>query len=241
MDGEEDHIGRTQLVEQKLQDWYRLLNRGILITGVANTDAHQYPKELPAYPRNYVLSASDNTWEIDPGEVVTAVKRRAVTASCGPFIRFTGNGSPVGSLVTDQDAIVSLSIEVQSPNWIPLERVEVISNGQEIQSYSVAPPQEEGALWQFSTELVVQPQVDSWYLILASSKKRWSQPFEQFSSFSFTNPIFVDVDSNRYFDPPEGGYALQSTDHLRSHAPSDDASSPSRPMKDLIKSMPQLK
>ena len=211
-DTKDDHIGRNQLVERKLQDWYRLLNRGILMTGVANTDAHQYPKELPAYPRNYVLSASDNTWEIDPGEVVTAVKRRAVTASGGPFIRFTGNGSPVGSLVTDQDGTVSLSIEVQSPNWIPVERVEVVSNGQVIQSYSVAPSEGEGAVWQFSTELMVQPKADSWYLILASSEKRWSRPFEQFSSFSFTNPIFVDVDGNHYFDPPEGGYTLQPTD-----------------------------
>ena len=208
-----DHIGRTQPVEQKLQDWYRLLNRGILITGVANTDAHGYPKALPAYPRNYVLSASDNPWEIDPTEVVTAVKRHAITSSGGPFIRFTGNGAPVGSLVTDRDQSVSLAIEVQSPNWIPLERVEVISNGQLIRSYSVEPPTEDGAVWQFNEELVVQPKTDSWYLVLATSEKRWSQPFGQFSSFSFTNPIFVDVDGNRYFDPPEGGYPLQPSDH----------------------------
>lgn len=113
----------------------------------------------------------------------------------------------MGSLVMDRDQSVSLSIEVQSPNWIPLERVEVISNGQLIQSYSVAPPEEEGALWHLSTELVVKSEADSWYLVLASSEKRWSKPFEQFSSF--TNPIFVDVDGNRYFDPPEGGYPLQ--------------------------------
>ncbi len=211
-DYKDDRIGRTQLVEQKLQDWYRLLNRGILMTGVANSDAHHYPKQLPAYPRNYVLSASDNPWEIDPTEVVTAVKKHAVTSSGGPFIRFTGNGAPVGSLVTDQDGTVLLGIEVQSPNWIPLERVEVVSNGQVIQSYSVEPPAEEGAVWQFSTELVVQPEADSWYLILASSEKRWRKPFEQFSSFSFTNPIFVDVDGDRYFDPREGGYPLQPTD-----------------------------
>ncbi len=212
LDDKDDRIGRTQLVEQKLQDWYRLLNRGILMTGVANTDAHQYPKELPAYPRNYVLSGSDNLWEIDVTEVVTAVKKHAVTSSGGPFIRFTGNGAPVGSLVTAQDATVSLSIQVQSPNWIPLERVEVISNGQLIQSYSVAPPEEQDAVWKFSTQFMVQPEVESWYLILASSEKRWRKPFEQFSSFSFTNPIFVDVDGNRYFDPPEGGYALEPLD-----------------------------
>ncbi len=34
------HYGRTDLVNQKLKDWYSLLNRGILMTGVSNTDAH---------------------------------------------------------------------------------------------------------------------------------------------------------------------------------------------------------
>ena len=210
-DAFEQRIGRTELVERKLQDWYHLLNRGVLMTGVANTDAHHYPGQLPAYPRNYVVSETDNPWEIDLTQVVTAVKRQAVTAAGGPFIRFTANGSPVGSVIIDRDRSVSLSIGVQSPNWIPLEKVEVIGNGRLIQSYSVAPPTEEDTKWQFNAELVVQPEVDAWYLVLATSEKRWSPPFERFSSFSFTNPIFVDLDGNGYFDPPKGGSAVEAS------------------------------
>ena len=67
-------------------------------------------------------------------------------------------------------------------------------------------------MWQFNEELVVQPKTDSWYLVLATSEKRWSKPFEQFSSFSFTNPIFVAVDGNRYLDLPERSYPLQPSD-----------------------------
>ena len=67
-------------------------------------------------------------------------------------------------------------------------------------------------MWQFNGDLVVRPEIDSWYLVLATSEKRWSKLFEQFSSFSFTNPIFVDVDGNRYFDPPERSYPLQPSD-----------------------------
>ena len=210
-DKKDGHMGRTALVEQKLKDWYNLLNRGILAAGVANSDAHRYPEQLPGYPRNYAVSGTDKPWEIDPEEVVTAIKRRNVTGSGGPFIRFTGNGAPVGSLVSDLDRNVSLRIEVQAPNWIPVERVEVIRNGELLQTYPVVVPQQDKP-WNFAAELIVKPERDSWYLVLATSDKRWSKPFTQFSSFSFTNPIFVDVDGNGYFDPPNGGFSLGPTD-----------------------------
>ena len=42
--------GAPGWVDQKLQDWYRLLNRGVLMAGVANTDAHRYPQDSLGYP-----------------------------------------------------------------------------------------------------------------------------------------------------------------------------------------------
>ena len=89
--------------------------------------------------------------------------------------------------------------------------MEVIRNGELLQTYSVVVPQQDKP-WNFAAELIVKPERDSWYLVLATSDKRWSKPFTQFSSFSFTNPIFVDVDGNGYFDAPNGGYSLTPTD-----------------------------
>lgn len=210
-DKSEAFIGRTHLVDQKLQDWYRLLNRGVLMAGVANSDAHRYPQDSLGYPRNYVVSETDNPWEIDPREVVQAVKRRAVTGSLGPFLQVTGNGSPVGSVITDLDHSVSLRIQLQSAPWVPVETLEVIRNGEVIKTYTVPPPEEKEKPWQFDTELVVDCAQDSWYLVIASSKTPWEKPFENYRSFSFTNPVFVDVDGNGYFDPPNGGSPLQKT------------------------------
>lgn len=203
-DVEEDVIGRTRLVDQKLQDWYRLLNRGVLMAGVANTDAHRYPEHSLGYPKNYVLSTTDNPWEIDPRNVVQAIKRRAVSGSLGPFLKLTGNGSPVGSVITDLDRSVTLRIQLQSAPWAPVDILEVIRNGEVLKSYSVSSPQE-GEPWRFDRELVVDCQQDSWYLIIATSERAWEKPFENYRSFSFTNPVFVDVDGNGYFDPPNGG------------------------------------
>ena len=201
-DQNEERIGRTSLVDQKLNDWYSFLNRGMLVTGVANTDAHGYPDHLPAYPRNYVQSATDNPWEIDPEAVVTALKSRAVTTAHGPYIHFTGDGAPVGSLVSDTDGSVTLHIDVQAPTWVPVEKVEVIRNGEVLTSYDVKEPGEDDKALHFAAELIVKPDRDSWYAVIASSNKHWEAPFEKYSSFSFANPVFVDVNSNGYFDPP---------------------------------------
>ncbi len=206
-DPDNKHYGRTDLVNQKLKDWYSLLNRGILMTGVGNTDAHDYPEHLPGYPRNYVLSDTDDPWEIDPLKVVNALKQRASTASCGPFIRFTANdGAQVGSIISADDNSVTLRMNVQAAPWIPVDLVEVVSNGHVLAKFTVKPTAIEPV--RFVRELVDRPTQDAWYLVIVTSNRRWPEPFPNYSSFAFTNPILVDVDGNGYFDPPNPGYAV---------------------------------
>jgi hypothetical protein len=202
-DREKNHYGRTPLVDQKLKDWYSLMNRGIFMTGVANTDAHGYPRELPGYPRNYVLSETDNPWEIDPARVVDALKSRASTASFGPVIRFSaGDGSPVGSQLAARQEGTMLHIQVQAVPWVPVERVELIANGKLIRTF---PVENRSEVVRFDQDVTVRPEKDTWYVVLATSDGRWDAPFSHFSSFSFTNPILLDVDGNGYFDPPDPG------------------------------------
>ena len=190
-DPDNKHYGRTDLVNQKLKDWYSLLNRGILMTGVGNTDAHAYPEHLPAYPRNYVLSDTDDPWKIDPLKVVNALKQRASTASCGPFIRFTANdGAQVGSIISDDDNSVTLRMNVQAAPWIPVDLVEVVSNGHVLAKFTVKPTAVEPV--RFVRELVDRPTQDAWYLVIVTSNRRWPEPFPNYSSFAFTNPILVD-------------------------------------------------
>ncbi len=208
-DRENPRFGRNQRLDQNLKDWYSLLNRGIAITGVGNTDAHRYPSELPGYPRNYVLSDTDKPWEIDPYEVVDALKRGASSASLGPFIRFTvDDGVQMGSTHTARDGSVMVHVNVQRAPWIPLDRVEIVANGKVLKTLSTeeAP---EGTRHHWDIE--VKADQDTWLLVLATSDRPWEKPFTHFSSFAFTNPIWVDFDGNGYFDPPNPGYPANET------------------------------
>ena len=161
------------------------------------------PITSPAIRGTTIQSATDNPWEIDPEAVVTALKSRAATTAHGPYIHLSGDGAPVGSLVPDTDGSVTLRIDVQAPKWVPVETVEVIRNGEVLTTYEVDEPAGEDKALRFAAELIVKPERDSWYAVIASSDKRWGTPFDNYSSFSFTNPIFVDANGNGYFDPPE--------------------------------------
>ncbi len=208
--GWEGFIGRTVEADQNLKDWFSLLDRGVLIAGTGTTDViinrdfeHEpnpryYPYLLPGYPRTYVAAETDDPGEIAPARLVDALRRRASTSSCGPFIRLTANdGAAVGSLVTATDRAVVLHINVEAAPWIPVDSVEVVGNGEVVQRF----PVEEGTgQVRFKTDMVVEPDRDTWYMVIATSDRSWPSPFSRYRSFSFTNPIFVDVDGNGVFD-----------------------------------------
>ena len=88
-------------------------------------------------------------------------------------------------------------IRVDAAPWVPVDRIELIANGRVLQQFDVASATQVSRLTQ---ELRVRPERDTWYLVLATSERRWGPAFSRYSSFSFTNPIFVDVDGNGYFD-----------------------------------------
>jgi len=217
VDKEVEWIGRTPKVNQNLKDWYSMLNRGVLITGVGTSDAvterkvnHEtnyargarryYPTEILGLPRTYIGSDAANPGSIDPKKIVDALKRREATVSCGPFIRFTANREfKVGSTISSKGSDVTLQIRVDAVPWVPVDKIELIANGQVLQQFDVSTATQTS---RFSQEVAVRPERDTWYLVLATSDRRWGPAFSRYSSFSFTNPIFVDADGNGFFDAP---------------------------------------
>jgi hypothetical protein len=218
VDKQEDWIGRTPRVDQNLKDWFSMLNRGVLITGVGTSDAvtdrkvdhgtqyarraqRYYPTQIVGLPRTYVASAAARPREIDAGRIVDALRRREATVSCGPFIRLSADRKwAIGSTLSSRGREVALQIRVDAAPWIPVDKIEIVANGRVLRQFDVGG---ETRVTRFSQEVPVRPERDTWYLVMATSDRRWGPAFARYSSFSFTNPIFVDVDGNGYFDPPD--------------------------------------
>ena len=150
-----------------IDDWFNLLNLGYRITALGNSDTHGTTEVESGCPRNFVASDSDDPAMLRAQDIAAAVKAGKVVATYGPFIRFSVEGvadSGPGSTITGTDP-VTFDLEVDSPSWFDVERVEVYENGTLIQEYDVPSPNEDTV--NFTKQLTVQPDKDSWYVVIA--------------------------------------------------------------------------
>ncbi len=118
-------------------NWLQLLNQGYRIPGVINADAH-WNFHGSGFFRNYVISTTDDPANIDVMEMVRNSKAGKIVMTSGPYlsVQVMGDGldgKPVAGEVGDDVALkkdsVELAIKVQCPNWIDVDRVQVIVNG----------------------------------------------------------------------------------------------------------------
>ncbi|RMD96850.1 MAG: hypothetical protein D6812_16315, partial [Deltaproteobacteria bacterium] len=121
---------RTEEARAVIEDWFRLLDRGMRFTATGNSDTHRIVGQEAGYARNFVMLPTDEPAALIAEELIEAVARHRVVASTGPLIRFSIDGMGLGETVTDTDGAVELDIEIESASWIPLSRFSIIGNGE---------------------------------------------------------------------------------------------------------------
>ena len=154
--------------EGQVDDWFTLLNLGYRYTALGNSDTHGTTSTESGCPRNFVYTSGDDPLLIDDAEIAQAVKNHRVVASYGPFIRFYANGNPdhgVGSDVGTINGDVTFHIDVQSPSWFSVDRVELYENGTLIQEFVDL---NNSQIINFSEDITLTPSKDSWYVVIAS-------------------------------------------------------------------------
>ena len=100
------------------------------------------------------------------GDLAEALHEGRVVASYGPFIRFGADqweNGPGSTVVASGE--VEFFIEVQSPSWFGVDRVELYENGALIHEWDLA--DETDPLVDLATSVLVTPQQDSWYVVIA--------------------------------------------------------------------------
>ncbi len=188
--------------DESLLDWFTLLNLGHRVTITGNSDSHRI-SSLPGWPRNYIASSTDNPGEISVEEIMQSVLDQKVVVSAGAFVRFNVNGiAGLGETITDTDGEVELNIEVQSPDWVEVSELWIVENCNLVQVIPITAPASQVVKYQGS--VLANPSQDSWYVVIVRGSedlplhgRRATDPR------AITNPIYVDVDGNGIFDPPD--------------------------------------
>ena len=188
--------------------WLQMLNQGRRLWCVAVSDAHRVFGGGVGDWRTYVPSSTDEPGDIDPSEIIRNSKAGQMMITNGPFLKVeTADGLPIGSTVISE-GFVDLDIQVQTPNWIEIDRVQVLVNGRQPEQYNfrkdVNPGMFSDGVVKFDETIRVALQQDAHLIVVATGENTtlelgWGRaPQGRGRPVAYTNPIFVDVDRNGF-------------------------------------------
>ena len=190
-------INRYGDVCSVLADWSGLLNAGMNVTGLGNSDSHD-PDAEAGVPRNYL------TMDLEPGDIDADTTRQVlrdgqVTVASHAFIDFTDGTLPGDEIDVGDDHSASFELRVQTPDWAHAERLHVIVNGSVVDT--IERSAEDGARADFEETIDVEVDEDSWIVFWAEGPEPTAPVPRSKDVISFTNPVFLNVDGDSWQAP----------------------------------------
>jgi hypothetical protein len=205
--------GRTIAINNRFLNWLQLLNRGIRVPGVANTDAHDNFHGSGGV-RNYVRSSTDAPARIDPLEIVRQAESGRIVMTNGPYLEVSlqpaaGPDGARPAIPGDEVLIsggrIALRVRVQCPNWFDIDAVQVLLNGRPAFRYArqdAVPGFGEGTV-KFDQRFEIALESDAHIIVIASHSDTLLQPimgprWGRQPPIAISNPIYVDVDGGGF-------------------------------------------
>jgi hypothetical protein len=118
----------------RINSWLQMLNQGMWLPGVVNTDAH-WNHHGSGWLRNYIYSPVDDPAKVEIAELVRSLRKGRVVMSNGPFLEVfidapssQQRGLP-GDTILAADGKVRVHLRVQCSNWLDIDRVQILVNG----------------------------------------------------------------------------------------------------------------
>lgn len=204
LNGYQDSDRRS--VDRVIDDWFALLAHGHIVTATGNSDTHHLDHNIGGYPRNYVRVQEDSPQKLrDPDEVPRAVKGHHVELTTGPFIALKVNGGGIGDTVPARGGKATAEIEVRAAPWISVSSVILYVDGKETKRWSVPKSVEPR---RFSEKFETTLPRDGWIVVRADGDEPMAPVVGDRKRFdvrplALTNPVFLDVDGNGKYDPPQ--------------------------------------
>ena len=196
--------------EAPLMVWYRVLNAGFRVPAVGGEDSisNLHDIELVASVRGYFhLGSQPLTW----ANWMKAFLAGRGFVSNGPLIEFTANGRMPGEeLAVAPGARVQIKAEVTS--IAPLDRVDVVRNGEVIHSATVSPDRRRASI-----DLPVTVETSGWYSVRAIGPDR-TFPVENTRPQAVTNPVYVIAGGRPIRDRASAEYFVKWIDRLTAMA-----------------------
>ena len=195
-----------------IKDWLNLINRGYYFPIVGSSDTHSIDRSEPGYSRTYVLYEGKGTQKLDENNLIQAIRSGKSFASNGPLIEFLVNdGFSFGDTLTDSDGEVTIKIKVWSAPWVCVDQVCLIVNGKRKMGFPST--RDRSGVVKFYKDFSLKLLRDSALVVevvgsrslfpVMQRQSRSGRVEDACTPYAISNPVFVDIDGNSRFDPPE--------------------------------------
>jgi hypothetical protein len=126
--------------EGVVDDFFRMLDYGVVRTAMANSDTHMLFSTEAGIPHSFVRLSAEQPKGVDKREMARNIIEGKVTASYGPFLELWVGEQEVGGTyqVPTGTATVPVRIRVQSASWFDIDRVEVYRSGRLVHVFTAA-------------------------------------------------------------------------------------------------------
>ncbi len=111
-----------------MDDWFKMLELGIVKTAMGNSDSHVLDDET-GYPRTYLPVTDDRPGSISELEVVKAIQAGKAVPTNGPFIELAVGDKGIGDVVNASAGEITVTARVRAASWVKVSRIDFVLNG----------------------------------------------------------------------------------------------------------------
>ena len=213
--------------------WLQLLNQGLRVWGVGVADAHHVYGNGVGSWRTYVPSGSDNPAEIDWREISKNARSGRMILSSGPYLEVnTEKGTIAGGEEKAANGEVKLKIRVQCPDWMGMDRVQILVNSRQDPNFNFTAKTHPGkfkkGVVRFDETVTIPLKEDTHLIVAAIGERSDLSPLFGTSNqktvrpCAYNNPIFIDIDGNGFqpngdtldYELPTGKLSVQKAEQL---------------------------
>lgn len=197
-------------------DWFALLKQQTpaAFTKALGLSSALYSVDNPVGHARTYLNLSGTVTQDDPSTVLAALKSGAAVASTGPLLDVSANGVALGGTATAAAGAVALTVNLYSPDWVPVDEIRIVVNGVVVQTLdpmTFTPSGTDFRLRSITVNLTLPTTLDAFLVVEAgvplttSGDYRlgtpWNKIMRGIYPIAITNPIFVDVNGGGYTAP----------------------------------------
>ncbi|MCL1892747.1 MAG: hypothetical protein FWG02_00745 [Holophagaceae bacterium] len=202
-------------------DWFSILNQQTpdFYTKALGFSSGKFSQDTPVgLARTYLNVNNSEISQTEQEPILQALKTGSAVASTGPLLDVTIDGKGPGSLVTlsGSPASVSLNITLVATDWMPVDELRVIVNGQLVATIPdpktvLAPSDEDYRFFTGTIAVPVPVGKDAWLVVEAGVAlgttgayrpgTPWNIQMKGIYPIAITNPIFLSLTHGQYSQP----------------------------------------